>query len=147
MPNKKKLMLIIHYNKSVDADGRPVFDALNGTMLVLGREREGWQLPPKEVKLAELAEPWRGVYLALASGLASAGEAWVASRVTATLGEFVTGEGEGECEGLVLVPCVELVVNAVQDGTGATRMFTSRDNEGLRVVDEEVINLYNELHA
>lgn len=136
-------MLIINYNRSFDADGRPVFEPLNGTVLVLGRQKEGWNLPPKEVKLEEMAWPYREVYLGLASGLASAGEAWVAERVTATLSEYVTGEAEEA----VCVPCVELVVNAVQDGTGATRTFTSRDKPEFLVTAPQVLELYEWLHG
>lgn len=136
-------MLIIHYNKSVDADGRPVFEPLNGTMLVLGRQKEGWNLPPKEVKLEELTEPWRGVYLALASGLASAGEAWVAERVTAVLSFHQTETDEG----VESYPCVELTVNAVHDETQATRAFTHRDKPEFLVTAPQVLELYNWLHS
>lgn len=136
-------MLIIHYNKVVGADGCPVFDALNGTLLVLGRQKDGWDLPPKEVQLSELAEPWRGVYLGLASGLASAGEAWVAERVTAVLGSY----DEGAEESPEIRPCVELTVNAVHDETQATRTFTHREKPELLVAAPQVLELYNWLHS
>lgn len=136
-------MLIIHYNKSFDADGRPVFDAMAGTILVLGRQKEGWNLPPREIPLTELAEPWLGIYLALASGLASAGESWVAERVTATLGFHQTETDEG----VESYPCVELTVNAVHDETQATRAFTHQDKPEFLVTAPQVLELYNWLHS
>lgn len=130
-------MLHIIYQQKTDGAGSPVYDALAGFIMVTGRVKNGWQLPNKRLAIEELADEQKAVYLSLAESLTSKGENWVARSVS--VGEVSNDESN--------VVALELVIYAVQDGTGATRTFTSRENEELRVVDEEVINLYNELHA
>lgn len=130
-------MLHIIYQEKMGEAGVPVFDGMAGFIMVTGRVQDGWQLPNKRLAIKELADEQKAVYLSLAESLTSKGENWVARSVSVRDVRDVEGK----------LVALELTIFAVQDGTGATRTFTSRDNEGLRVVDEEVIKLYNELHA
>lgn len=130
-------MLHIIYQQKMDESGVPVFDSMSGFIMVTGRVEDGWQLPSRRLAIEELADEQKAVYSSLAESLTSKGENWVARSVSV--------RGVSNDEGNVVA--LELVIFAVQDGTGATRTFTSSDNEGLRVCEPEVLGLYEWLHG
>lgn len=121
------MFIHIIYDRATNEEGVPVFDGLAGRMMVMG-DVGGWTRT-REVGLDGLPEGLMGVYDGIAAGLVGIGGDWVAQQVWGCL---VPGDDGGEV--------MELRVEAVRDGDGAVRMFSSEDLDGLRIDDEGAVS-------
>lgn len=142
------MLLHIIYNK-VQQDGVPVFEPLEGRLRVIGAGADGW-CRNVEMDIKDLPEEKKAVYLAVAEGLKSQGESWVARQVWAHLTTVMpeaTTEEETDAEAEPTeepepIDAVSLTVEAVQDGTDAVRTFSPEDDPNLLTTVPAVVAFF-----
>lgn len=135
--------MLIHIIYDAPEEPRAKFSPFAGIIRFVGSNSDGWSRN-ESMRLSELPEAQKQVYLALASAIQGKGEDWAASQVWARIVELYAPEVD---DALRTQEAVSLKVEARQDGTGAIRTFTPSDDPSLLVEDSAAVAFFKHFTA